>query len=150
MDTRIHNFAYLFVAMICVATTGCSMCCGPFDYDYPTFGGKHQRSVRDFGRVGSILSDPTGAAVGPAADSNLKPVDPAPDIDLDSELDDIDRIDDFETDSESDFDRSLETIEPEPLREGSATPEQPAAAEDDKSTAALNRWRPSSLRSQYR
>lgn len=41
-----------------VASGGCSMCCGVFDYDYPTFGGRHERVDRQWGRVGSIYSDP--------------------------------------------------------------------------------------------
>ena len=46
------------------ATGGCSMCCGVFDYDYPTFGGRHERVDRQWGRVGSIYSDPNFGAAG--------------------------------------------------------------------------------------
>ena len=37
---------------------GCSMCCGPFDFSYPTYGGAFPREMRDAGRVGSVFSDP--------------------------------------------------------------------------------------------
>ncbi len=54
--------------------TGCAMCCGPYDYHYPNYGGSVQRSDPVWGRVGSIYSDP-GPFGGPAADYNLKPHD---------------------------------------------------------------------------
>ena len=57
------------IALLC---TGCSMCSGPYDYDYPNFGGAVQRSNANWGRVGSVFSDP-GPFGGPSADSNLKP-----------------------------------------------------------------------------
>lgn len=47
------------------------MCCGPHDFDYVTFGGKHQRSNPSWGRVGSVFSDPGTFALGPGPDSNL-------------------------------------------------------------------------------
>lgn len=47
------------------------MCCGPYDYHYPVFGGRIQRADPEHGRVGSIFSDPNLAGSGPAADSNL-------------------------------------------------------------------------------
>lgn len=148
MYSRIHNFAFWVVALTCVATTGCSMCCGPFDYDYATFGGKHTRTHRDYGRVGSPFSDPSGFAGGPAADSNLQPIEPAPDIDLDEGLDDD--ISDLESglgdDVDSEFDGNLETIEPEPLREKSTSPEPSASSDSDRSAKQINRWRPTSLR----
>ena len=54
---------------------GCSMCCGPYDYHYPTFGGRVQRADPEYGRVGSIFSDPYTAGTGLDADSNLKKLD---------------------------------------------------------------------------
>lgn len=50
---------------------GCSMCCGPYDFHYPSMGGVVERSDPEYGRVGSILSDPWNAGAGPSADSNL-------------------------------------------------------------------------------
>ncbi len=72
------------------------MCCGPYDYDYPTFGGKYQRTDPAYGRVGSPFSDPATAGYGPSADSNLEESDPgrmreAPKNGLD-ELEDIDNL----------------------------------------------------------
>ena len=55
---------------------GCSMCCGPYDYHYPTFGGRVQRADPEYGRVGSIFSDPYTAGTGLDADSNVKKLDP--------------------------------------------------------------------------
>ena len=54
--------------------SGCAICCGPYDYNYPAFGGTVQRSDPVYGRVGSIYSDP-GPFGGPSADYNLKPHD---------------------------------------------------------------------------
>ena len=97
-----NQIAFLIAALFCFLSTGCSMCCGPYDYDYPDFGGKHQRQDRQHGRVGSILSDPLAPRAGGAsADSNLLPA-PAlrsseprelddDDIDRDEDMDDIRR-----------------------------------------------------------
>ena len=64
-------------ALFSFPSTGCSMCCGPHDYDCPDFGGKRQRQDRQHGRVGSILSDPLAPRAGGAsADSNLLPPPP--------------------------------------------------------------------------
>lgn len=63
----------LTVLIISSGTLGCSMCCGPYDFDYPTFGGKHERMDRSYGRVGSIFSDPNAGYYGESADSNLEP-----------------------------------------------------------------------------
>ena len=92
------------------------MCCGPFDYDYPTFGGKHLRANRSHGRVGSILSDPLTALNGASADSNLAaPPDP---INVDPDEETIDLEDEIENDRDLDdqdykgLDDDLERIEP--------------------------------------
>lgn len=42
---------------------GCAICCGPDDYNYPTYGGKHQRSDMQYGRVGSVFSDTSGTTL---------------------------------------------------------------------------------------
>jgi hypothetical protein len=55
-----------------ILSVGCAMCCGPFDYDYPTFGGKYDRYDRSYGRLGSVFSDPMAAPTGGSADSNLQ------------------------------------------------------------------------------
>ncbi len=146
--------------LVCMTTfllvfaSGCSMCCGPFDYDYPTFGGKHQRTDRSYGRVGSALSDPSRTLFGPSADSNLTPpAEPnsaSPDED-DDETIDLDSLDDSEMDNDvesklKELDRELEGIEP--LRNGDST-DPPEADVDDNPTAS-NRWRPRPLRSRIR
>ena len=104
---------FVIAALICFSFTGCSICCGPFDYDYPDFGGKHERQDRRHGRVGSIFSDPLAPRAGGAsADSNLQAPPPLTslepqepdDSDLEGDLDDPDDIDDLE--------RDLEDIDP--------------------------------------
>ena len=105
--------SFVIAALICFSSTGCSICCGPFDYDYPDFGGKHERQDRRYGRVGSIFSDPLAPRAGGAsADSNLQAPPPLTslepqepdDSDLEGDLDDPDDIDDLE--------RDLEDIDP--------------------------------------
>ena len=90
----------VLIMLTLTATFGCSMCCGPYDYDYPNFGGKHPRADRKFGRVGSVFSDPNANFYGPSADSNIMPVeaegpktddddissDPDTELDIDAEL----------------------------------------------------------------
>ena len=73
-----------------LSTFGCSMCCGPYDYDYPNFGGKHQRVDPRYGRVGSIFSDPNASLGGDSADSNLEP---QPDQRTRTDYDDLELID---------------------------------------------------------
>ena len=91
---------FVIAALICSSFTGCSICCGPFDYDYPDFGGKHERQDRRHGRVGSIFSDPLAPRAGGAsADSNLQAPPPLTslepqepdDSDLEGDLDDLER-----------------------------------------------------------
>ena len=91
---------FVIAALICFSFTGCSICCGPFDYDYPDFGGKHERQDRRHGRVGSIFSDPLAPRAGGAsADSNLQAPPPLTsqepqepdDSDLEGDLDDLER-----------------------------------------------------------
>lgn len=96
-----NQISLAIAALICFLSTGCSMCCGPFDYDYPDFGGKHQRQDRRHGRVGSILSDPLAPRAGGAsADSNLlappplkslEPTEAEYEPDLDDDMEDIKR-----------------------------------------------------------
>lgn len=72
--TRIGRCTAALAGALALVYTGCSMCCGPYDYDYPSFGGAVQRSHPSWGRVGSVYSDP-GPFGGPGADSNLQPHD---------------------------------------------------------------------------
>lgn len=64
---------FFAIAVVATISTGCAMCCGPFDYHYPTYGGRVQRADPEYGRVGSIFSDPYTAGSGPTADSNVVP-----------------------------------------------------------------------------
>lgn len=50
-----------------ILASGCSMCCGVEDYNYPAYGGLLHRSDSQYGRVGSIFSDPLAPAGVPAA-----------------------------------------------------------------------------------
>ncbi len=103
-----NQISFAIAALICFLSTGCSMCCGPFDYDYPDFGGKHQRQDRRHGRVGSILSDPLAPRAGGAsADSNLLAPPPLKSLDPVEADFEPDRDEDLE-----DFDRDLEDISP--------------------------------------
>ncbi len=127
------------------------MCCGPFDYDYPTFGGKHPRADRRYGRVGSPLSDPAGTFPGPSADSNLTPVEPAPDLNLNGDSEDglesgLDREFDLPDDrgDPSGIGEELESIVPESLREDVMLPDSGQTA--GKTSTARSLWRPSPLR----
>ena len=108
--------SFVIAALICFSSTGCSICCGPFDYDYPDFGGKHERQDRRHGRVGSIFSDPLAPrAAGASADSNLQAPPPLTSLEPrepdDSDLEgDIEQLDD--PDDIDDLERDLEDIDP--------------------------------------
>lgn len=49
--------------------TGCSLCCGPHDYEYPMFQTRYGRMDPEYGRVGSAFTDPN-VGIGPAPLSN--------------------------------------------------------------------------------
>lgn len=87
------------------------MCCGPYDFDYPTYGGIHHRSNPSYGRLGSTFSDPNYAGGGPSADSNLKP-HPEPKVDRDLGLDDDSFEDDDDLErADEDLDDDLEGLD---------------------------------------
>ena len=77
----------LFATLIIVSAVGCAMCCAPFDYDYPTFGGITQRADPAYGRVGSVFSDPYVAAGFPAPTQSAPPE--SRNFDDDNDLDDL-------------------------------------------------------------
>lgn len=81
---------------VMLSLAGCSMCCGPFDFSYPTYGGASPRAVRDSGRVGSVFSDPNYIVSGPSANSNLDAVEQVDPMGLPED----DFMDGFESDSE--------------------------------------------------
>ena len=47
------------LVMVIAASSGCSICCTPWDYAYPAYGGKWERTDRFHGRVGSAF-EPAG------------------------------------------------------------------------------------------
>ena len=121
-----------------LSTFGCSMCCGPFDFDYPNMGGKHERVDPQYGRVGSIFSDPNAGYMGPSADSNLTEPPEA----RDSNIDDVDDEFDMER-MKKDFE-DLESIDPldGPTEDPSTGP---LPDPDDESTSA-RLWKNKPLR----
>ncbi len=138
----------LFGALGCTALlyTGCAMCCGPYDYHYPTHGGAIQRQDPVWGRVGSVFSDP-GPLGGPSSDYNLTPHEggsvsnsfESDEDDLDLEpLNDESNLNPPEgpngggSDSRSDAD-----VLPPP---------QPQGPSPDESTTSVRRWRNQSRR----
>lgn len=57
--------AIVFLAVaIGVVSSGCSLCDTGYLCDYAGVGGKWQRTDPEYGRVGSIFSDPNSAVVG--------------------------------------------------------------------------------------
>ncbi len=122
-----------------LSTFGCSMCCGPYDYDYPNFGGKHERVNPAYGRVGSVFSDPNAGFNGPSADSNLEP---QPDIRVNKESP---RDDDPDLEQlKRELDSELESIDPinGPER---GSEELPSPDADDSTASRM--WRNKPLRS---
>ena len=67
-----RSILIMFVTTMSVGSLGCSMCGGPFDFDYPVYGGKFERVDSSHGRVGSIFSDPKSSSGGLSPDSNLE------------------------------------------------------------------------------
>lgn len=128
---------FLLASMLLfVCSAGCSICCGPFDNDYGTFGGKHFRADRSYGRVGSILSDPAITLSGASADSNLTPP-PEP---ANTTIDDDDTLDiDLDRDEDDDLlDEDSEAMDLEPI--------EPLKGEAAGDSTASSRWRPRPLR----
>lgn len=90
---------YLLIALLVgpLIWTGCSMCCGPYDYEYPMLENtRYPRANPEFGRVGSILSDPSAAVGTPAKINADIPIEEEPLEDIDE-----DGLDDPDFDSES-------------------------------------------------
>jgi hypothetical protein len=129
----------LVVIIAATGTVGCSMCCGPYDFDYPTYGGKHERVDRAYGRVGSIFSDPNAGYYGESADSNLsqKPADRAKDRDLPDAGDD-----DMEQ-----FRRELESVTPRETPPAGEAEELPQPDDTETDPTASRRWKNRPLRS---
>jgi hypothetical protein len=66
-DVRIlimKKLILLLAGISSIGMSGCAACCSPYDFDYPTFGGKWERLDRQHGRVGSAFYDPRQGATG--------------------------------------------------------------------------------------
>lgn len=131
MSNRILSAICGIALLTCCGLTGCSMCCGPYDFHYPVFGGKLQRVDPTYGRVGSIFSDPNAGMFGPSADSNLEPqpVDSMPSVPRDDPEDDLNIDDD------------LESIEPRNENLDGDVDELPNPKQRDNKTTASRIWR---------
>ena len=138
MSNRILLAIACVAVIVCGGLTGCSSCCGPYDYHYPTFGGKHQRVDPTYGRVGSVFSDPN-TTLGPSADSNLEP-HPATESPRTPADDDID--DDLE-DLDSDGDEGLRPLN---RLEDDDVEELPGPNGEDAEVTASRFWRQRALR----
>ena len=117
---------FITLITISLGTLGCNMCCGPYDYDYANFGGKHPRVDPQYGRVGSIFSDPNAIRNRPSADSNLTPMTEQRSTNFDDAWDDG-------------LNDDLETIDPlngTPDAPGSETLPTPPAQDGTSPTAS--------------
>ena len=145
MSNRILLTIACVAVIVCCGLTGCSSCCGPYDYHYPAFGGKHQRVDPTHGRLGSVFSDPN-ATFGPSADSNLEP---HPEIEAPTvpEDDDIEDEDDDLEDLDLDLDDEGDVG---PLDRGvdDELEELPSPDEDSEVTAS-RLWRKRAMRRNF-
>ncbi len=64
-------FALLLLAALS-STSGCAICCTPYDYAYPAYGGRWQRADMYHGRVGSAF-EPAEAAPYDSAEAGPAP-----------------------------------------------------------------------------
>lgn len=55
----IARWICLLLLSVTCTLSGCALCCSPYDEDYMSVGGKHQRTDMVRGRMGSVLSDPS-------------------------------------------------------------------------------------------
>jgi hypothetical protein len=93
IDRSIKTSACLFAAALLLGSSGCAMCCAPYDWDFGYTGGAWVRDNPSSGRVGSAFepagykaleeeptNEPTPAGDGePPAIENAAPM-PAPGI----------------------------------------------------------------------
>ena len=133
------SICLIFVAIVAVTgTIGCSMCCGPYDLDYPAYGGKHERVDPAYGRVGSIFSDPNAGYAGESADSNLDEPPPVRSSNPDKKP--------SGSDDKEKFRKELESITPRDNPANGAPDELPQP--DDTGPTASRLWKERPLRSQ--
>ncbi|MFK7767892.1 MAG: hypothetical protein AB8B55_11775 [Mariniblastus sp.] len=135
----------IFLTVATVGLAGCSMCCGPYDYDYPAFGGVNPRVDQRHGRLGSVFSDPNAMIMGDSADSNLA----APPERKTSSPDETDE----ENDAEEDLRKLERELEAERNNGGTDEGMEPLPAPDDvtdpnaENGTASRLWRNRPLRS---
>jgi len=87
------NLILLLLIVGPILYTGCSMCCGPYDYEYPMMESTtYPRIDPEYGRVGSIFSDPNvGMGSVPRTNADLPVETPESANDLEDDgLDDPD------------------------------------------------------------
>ena len=91
----------LLIVMVCpLLWAGCSMCCGPYDYEYPMMdNANYVRMDPEYGRVGSIFSDPN-VTLGPAPKTNAD-IPPEEDTREDEFDDDVPDDPNFNLDTET-------------------------------------------------
>ena len=70
-------WALLLVACMLGLSSGCAMCCAPFDYDYQSVAGRWVRNNPSSGRVGSAFDEAGGPADVVAAAPTATPPAPA-------------------------------------------------------------------------
>lgn len=73
--SRLLAMSSLFGLML--LSSGCAMCCAPYDYDYPFAGGRWVRHNPTSGRVGSAFDEAGGPVEVMPAGSAPEPI-PAP------------------------------------------------------------------------
>jgi len=60
-----------------LASSGCAMCCAPYDYDYPAVGGRWVRHNPSSGRVGSAFDEAGGPVEVAPATATVEQLPPA-------------------------------------------------------------------------
>jgi hypothetical protein len=61
----------MLVAGLVALSSGCAMCCAPYDYDYPSVAGRYVRTNPSSGRVASVFDEAGGPSdVAPAASTS--------------------------------------------------------------------------------
>jgi hypothetical protein len=72
-------WALSLVVCVLSLSSGCAMCCAPFDWDYQSVAGRYTRNNPSSGRVGSAFDDAGGVSetiVTSAAEPSIPTVAP--------------------------------------------------------------------------
>src|SRR5438270_5736322 len=70
-------FALSLLTSLLGLSSGCAICCAPFDYDYPVMSGRWTRNNPSSGRVGSAF-DEAGSPTGVEQTSATETSQPTP------------------------------------------------------------------------